>query len=98
EKLLLVVPQKLLPARGEELRNVVDGVVGWPAILAALRRIATVVRRALIFILVSIMPAGGVIAARRIRGPSRRSQVLEQAVGNFLQKPRGHAGLGHVGP
>src|ERR1019366_7231513 len=91
-------PRKLLPARGEELRNVVDGVVGRPAILAALRLVATVMRRALIFILVSVMPAGGGIASRRIRGPSRRSQVLEQSLGNFLQKPRGHAGLGHVSP
>src|ERR1019366_9721680 len=59
-------PRKLFPARGEKLRNVVDGVVGRPAILAALRLFATVVRRALIFLLLSVMPAGGGVAAPRL--------------------------------
>src|ERR1017187_10137000 len=91
-------PRKLLPARGEELGDVIDGVVGWPAILAALRFLATVVHRALILIFVGVMFASRIIAARRIRGPSRRSQVLKQRLRNFLQKPRCHAGFGHVGP
>src|ERR1039458_9941181 len=70
-------PRKLLSARGEELRNIVDRVVGRPAILAALRLVATVVRRALIFIFVRVMPAGGVIAARRMRGPRSEEHTSE---------------------
>src|SRR5579875_1384946 len=54
--------RELLAAGGEELRDVVDGVVRRAGIGAALRRVAPAVLRPLVLVFVGVVPAGTVVA------------------------------------
>src|SRR5580658_5091948 len=90
---------ELLSARGEELRNIVDGVVGLARIRRTLRRLLPPVLGSLIFVLVRVVAATLVVAGRRLAGTfARRAQILDQLLRNLFQESRRDACLGHVSP